>query len=107
MKAKSKKGSKAISCIQMNISYYGKEHVKIKHYPVDSDTTDIAVKNEDGYWYAIDLNGKIPVNVHIFFSQGMWQAYCESCEKDDDGKWNHWYDPNIVCNNIKVRYRHE
>jgi len=89
----------------MSISYYGEDAIRTKYCPEDRDTTDTIVKNEDGYWYGLDLNGNIPVNVHIFFSQGMWQAYCESCEKDDDGKWNHWYDPNIVCNNIIVRYR--
>lgn len=105
MKAKSKKGSKVISCILMNINYYGEETVRTKHYPKDSDATDITVKNEDGYWYCLDLNGSIPVNVHIFFSQGLWQAYCEYCESDVNGEWNHRYDPNIVSSNIKIRYR--
>lgn len=105
MKARNKKNSKLVGCIQMNISYYGDEFIKTMHHPEDSDVTDITVKNEDGYWYGLDLNGSIPVNIHIFFSQGMWKAYCESCEKDENGEWNHWYDPNIVCSNIKVRYR--
>lgn len=100
-----KNKDKKVKCIQMDIRYYDEDYLSVKHFPESNDdATKSVVKSEDGYWYGLDLDNRIPINVHLFFSQRQWNAYCESCEKESDGSWNHWYDPNIVCNNIKVIY---
>ena len=105
MKMKGKNRNKTIKCVQMDICYYGDDYLRTKHFPkTDDDAVASVVKSEDGYWYGLDLGSRIPINVHLFFSQRRWNAYCESCKIEADGSWNHWYDPNIVCNNIKVIY---
>ena len=85
-----KNGNKKIECIQMDISYYGMDFLRTRHFPDSEDDAVVSVvKSEDGYWYGLDLGNKIPVNVHLFFSQGQWNAYCESCEREADCNWNH------------------
>lgn len=79
-----------VKCIKMDVSYYGIYYTNVKYYPAKEEELDsFSLRTEDGYWFGIDLNRQIPVNVHLFFF---------------DGKWNHYFDSNIYCENVKVKY---
>ena len=98
---------KDVAYIQMDISYYGKYFSKVKYYPAKvSGVSSHSLRDEDGFWFGLDLDGVIPINVHLFFLDGKWNTNCEYCERDADGEWNHYYDSHIYCKNIKVKYIH-
>ena len=96
---------KEITYIQMDISYYGKCFSKVKYYPDKEDGVNyISLREEDGLWFGLDLDDKIPINVHLFFYDRKWNTNCEHCERNADGGWNHVFDSHIICDNIKVKY---
>lgn len=98
---------KQVKYIRMDVSYYGMFFPNIKYYPTkDEDLDSFSIRTEDGCWFGLDLNQKIPINVHLFFLGGKWNTNCEYCERDADGEWNHYYDSRIYCKNIKVKYIH-
>ena len=99
--------NKQVKYIRMDVSYYGMFFPNIKYYPTkDEDLDSFSIRTEDGCWFGLDLNQKIPINVHLFFFDGKWNTNCEYCERDADGEWNHYYDSHIYCKNIKVKYIH-
>lgn len=62
---------KDVAYIQMDISYYGKYFSKVKYYPAKvSGVSSHSLRDEDGFWLGLDLDGVIPINVHLFFSIG-------------------------------------
>lgn len=99
---------KEVSYIQMDISYYGMYFSKVKYYPAkDEGVSSCFLRDEDGFWFGLDLDGFIPINVHLFFFDRKWITnceHCEHCERDADGDWNHVFDSNILCGKIKVKY---
>ena len=91
----------------MDVSYYGIYFTNVRFYPAkDEELDSFSLRTKDGYWFGIDLNQQIPVNIHLFFFDGKWNANCEYCERDDNGEWCHYFDSNIFCKNIKVKYIH-
>jgi len=97
--------NKQVKYVKMDISYYGIFFPNVKYYPRKEENLDsFSLRTEDGYWFGIDLNQQIPINVHLFFFDGRWNTNCEYCECDDNGEWNHSYDSNIYCENVKVKY---
>lgn len=59
---------KEVTYIQMDISYYGKYFSKVKYYTAkDSGVSSHSLRDEDGFWFGLDLDGVIPINVHLFF----------------------------------------
>lgn len=98
---------KEVTYIQMDISYYGKFFSKVKYYPAKENGVNFScLREEDGFWFGLDLDGNIPINVHLFFHDRKWNTNCEYCQRDADGEWNHYFDSSIFCKNIKVKYRH-
>ena len=96
-----------VKYIQMDIIYYGKSFPRIKYYPAkEEDVNFFSLRENDGLWFGLDLGGHIPINVHLFFFEGRWNTNCEYCERDADGEWNHYYDSNIYCENVKIKYIH-
>lgn len=94
-----------VKCSKMDISYYGIYFTNVKYYLAKEEELDyFSLRTEDGYWFGIDLNQQIPVNVHLFFFDGKWNTNCEYCERDANGDWNHSFDSNIYCENVKVKY---
>ena len=63
-------------------------------------------RGDEGPWFGLDLNNRLPINVHLFFLDRIWQTICEYCERDADGEWNHYYNSNIYCENVIVKYIH-
>ena len=99
--------SKRVKYISMDISYYGNLYASVKYYPAKGDGLDsLSLRTYDGLWFGIDLNQQIPINVHLFFFGGRWNTNCESCERNLEGDWNHCFDSNIFCKNVKVKYKH-
>lgn len=99
--------NKRVKCIKMDVSYYGISFPNIKYYPAKDEELDyFSLRTGEGFWFGLDLNQQNPVNVHLFFFDGRWNTNCEYCERDADGKWNHYYDSNIYCENVKVKYIH-
>lgn len=89
----------------MDITYYGKCFPKIKYYPANEDNVNsYSLRGDDGLWFGLDLGGHIPINVHLFFFERRWNTNCEYCKRDEDGEWNHHFDSNIYCENVKVKY---
>lgn len=102
-----RKKYKKVAYIQMDISYYGKFFSKVRYYPAKEDNVNYSsLREEDGFWFGLDLKQQIPVNVHLFFFDGKWNTNCEYCERDADGEWNHFFDSNIYSENVKVKYIH-
>ncbi len=102
-----KNKNKEIEYIQMDISYYGKCFSKVKYYPAKEDGVNYrSLREEDGLWFGLDLDGAIPINVHLFLFKRRWNTNCEYCERNADDSWNHVYDSAIFCRNIKVKYAH-
>ena len=94
-----------VKYIQMDINYYGNIFPKVRFYPnMNEKLKSSSIKNEDGYWFGLDLDNRISINVHLFFFERKWQTNCEYCERNVDGEWNHYFDSDICCNNIKVKY---
>ena len=94
-----------VKCIQMDINCFGSIFPKVKFYPNTNEKLNSStIKNEDGYWFGLNLNNRLPINVHLFFLDRKWQTNCEYCERDADVEWNHFYDSNIYCENVKVKY---
>ena len=99
--------NKRVNFIQMDITYYGNHYPKMRYYPSKEDEVDFtSLREDDGLWLGFDLSGHIPINVHLFFFERRWNTNCEYCELDKDGEWNHYFDSNIYCKNIKVKYIH-
>ena len=99
------KKCKEIAYIQMDVSYYGKCFSKVKYYPAKEDNISFSsLREEDGFWFGLDLDDIIPINVHLFFFNKKWNTNCEYCERNVDGEWIHYFDSDIHCNNIKVKY---
>lgn len=91
----------------MDVTYYGKCFPKTKYYPANKDgVNSFSLRIDDGIWFGLDLDGYIPINIHLFFFDGRWNTNCEYCELDKDGDWNHYYDSNIYCENVRVKYLH-
>lgn len=100
-----KKQGKKVKCIQMDITYYGMTFPKMTYCPTsEGDVNSNSLRGDDGLWFGLDLGGHIPINVHLFFFERRWNANCEYCELDKDGEWNHYFDSNIYCKNVKVKY---
>lgn len=98
---------KEVEYIQMDISYYGEFFSKVKYYPTKGNGVYFScLREEDGFWFGLDLDGNIPINVHLFFHDRKWNTNCEYCQRNADGEWNHYFDSNISCKNIKVKYIH-
>ena len=98
---------KKVKYIQMDVTYYGKAFLKTKYYPTNEDDVNSdSLRDDEGLWFGLDLDGNIPINIHLFFFEGRWNTNCEYCEQDKDGKWNHYFDSNIYCKNVKVKYTH-
>lgn len=96
-----------VKYIKMDISYYGNIFSNVKYYPAKEEKIDsFSLRTEDGLWFGLDLPQQIPINVHLFFFGGRWNTNCEYCELDNDGGWNHFFDSNIYCKNVKVKYIH-
>ena len=96
---------KEVTYIQMDISYYGRSFSKVKFYPTKEDGINShSLKDDNGLWFGLDIDGHIPINVHLFFFERRWNTNCEYCELDKDGEWNHYFDSNIYCENVKVKY---
>ena len=96
---------KEVTYIQMDISYYGKYFSKVKYYPAKvSGVSSHSLRDEDGFWFGLDLDGVIPINVHLFFFDRKWNTNCEHCERDADGGWSHVFDSSILCKNIRIKY---
>ena len=72
----------------------------------DDDVVFNSIRDDNGLWFGLELGGHIPINVHLFFFEGRWNTNCEYCERDADGEWNHYYDSNIYCENVKIKYIH-
>jgi hypothetical protein len=97
--------NKTVKYIQMNVTCYGNRFPNTKYYPSKDDDLDFrSLREDDGFWFGIDLDGDIPINVHLFFFERRWNTNCEYCELDKDGEWNHYFDSNIYCDNVKVKY---
>ena len=97
--------NKKVKYIMMDISYYGKSFSKVKYYPTKENRVNFScLREEDGVWFDLDLDGNIHINVHLFFHDRKWNTNCEFCERDVNGGWNHYYDSNIYCKNVKVKY---
>ena len=91
--------------MEMDVKYYGDTFFKVRYYPKASEKLkSTSMKNEDGYWFGLELDNRIPINVLLFFSDRRWQTNCEYCERNANGEWNHFFDSNIYCKNIKVKY---
>lgn len=89
---------KDVAYIQMDISYYGKYFSKVKYYPAKvSGVSSHSLRDEDGFWFGLDLDGVIPINVHLFFFDRKWNTNCDYCERDADGEWNQYYNSNIIA----------
>ena len=89
----------------MDVTYYGKYFPRIKYYPTKEENTNFSsLREDDGLWFGLDLGGHIPINVHLFFFERRWITNCEYCELDKDSEWNHYFDPNIYCENVKLKY---
>ena len=89
----------------MDITYYGKTFPKMTYYPTsEDDVNSNSLRRDDGLWFGLDLGGHIPINVHLFFFERRWTANCEYSELDKNGEWNHYFDSNIYCKNVKVKY---
>ncbi|MBQ9561538.1 MAG: hypothetical protein IJV10_04585 [Prevotella sp.] len=98
--------NKQVKYITMDISCHGSYFHKVKYYPAKEDCLDsLSLRAEDGLWFGLDLNQQIPINVHLFFFDGRWNTNCEFCERYIEGGWNHYYDSNISCKNVKVKYQ--
>lgn len=95
---------KVFKSVSFDICYYGRWFYSLKYTNTDYIIDKTSMKNGDGIWFGMEIDGIIPININLFFASGMWQTNVEYCEKDADGSWNHWFDPNIVCKNIKVKY---
>lgn len=96
---------KDVAYNQMGISYYGKYFSKVKYYPAKvSGVSSHSLRDEDGFWFGLDLDGDIPVNVHLFFFDRKWNTNCERCERNADGCWSHVFDSSILCKNIRIKY---
>lgn len=96
---------KNVAYIQMDISYYGKCFSKVKYYPAKEEgVSSLALRDEDGFWFGLDLDGVIPINVHLFFFDRKWNTNCEHCKRNADGGWNHVFDSSILCKNIRIKY---
>lgn len=96
---------KKVKYIQMDITYYEKSFPRIKYYPAKEENANFySLRGDDGLWFGLNLGGHIPINVHLFFFERRWNANCENCELDKDGGWNHYFDSNIYCENVKVKY---
>lgn len=53
---------KEIAYIQMDFSYYGKYFSKVKYYPPkDEGVSSDSLRDEDGFWFGLDLDGVIPI----------------------------------------------
>ena len=98
-----KNQNKKVKCLQMDATYYGKTFPKMKYYPTNEDDVN-SLRGDDGFWFGPDLCGRIPINVHLFFFERRWKTNCEYCELDKNGEWNHYFDSNIYCENVKVKY---
>lgn len=102
-----KNRNKKVKYLQMDITYYGKRFPRIKYCPTKEENANFySLREDDGLWFGLDLGGYIPINVHLFFFEGRWNTNCEYCERDKDGEWDHCFDSNIYCKNIKVKYMH-
>lgn len=97
--------NKKVKYIMMDITYYGFFFPNVKYYPAKEEKLDsFSLRTEDGYWFGIDLNQQIPINVHLFFHDRKWNTNCEHCERDADGGWSHVFDSLILCKNIRIKY---
>lgn len=96
---------KEVKYIQMDIFYCGKCFPKTKYYPVNEDNVNsYSLREDNGLWFGLDLNDNIPINVRLFFFERRWNTNCEYCEMGKDCEWNHYFDSNIYCENVKVKY---
>lgn len=78
---------------------------KKEYYPTyEDDVNSDSFRENDGLWSGIDLGCDIPIIVHMFFYERRWNTNCEYCERAEDGEWNHYFDSNIYCKNVKVKY---
>ena len=97
--------NKKVKCIQTNISFYGKCFSKMKFYPAKEECVNFrSLREEYGFWFGLDLDDIIPINVHLFFFNKKWNTNCEYCERNVAGEWIRYFDSDIHCNNIKVKY---
>lgn len=94
---------KDVAYIQMDISYYGKYFSKVKYYPAKVSGVS-SHPSEMKMVFGLDLDGVIPINVHLFFFDRKWNTNCEHCERDADGGWSHVFDSSILCKNIRIKY---
>ena len=91
----------------MDITYHGKYFPKTKYHPMkDENVNFVSLREDDGLWFGLDLDGHIPINVHLFFFERRWNTNCEYCIQGRDGEWSHYFDSNIYCKNVKVKYIH-
>lgn len=98
---------KEITCIQIDISYYGKCFSKVKYFTAKEDGVNYSsLREEDGLWFGIDLEDAFPINVHLSFFNRKWNTNCEYFERNANGGWNHVFDSAIFCKNIKMQYAH-
>ena len=97
--------NKKVKYIQMDVTYYGKCYPRIKYYPANEDNVNsYSLRGDEGLWFGLDLGGHIPINVHLFFFERRWNTNCEYCKRAEDSGWNHFFDSNIYCENVKVKY---
>lgn len=97
--------NKGVKYIQMDVTYYGKCFPKIKYYLTKEENANLySLREDDGLWFGLDLGGYIPINVHLFFFERRWHTNCEYCKRAEDGEWNHYFDSNIYCENVRVKY---
>ena len=73
-----KSQGKIIKYIQMDVVYYGKSFPKTKYYPAKDYGVDFcSLREGDGLWFGLDLGGYIPIDVHLFFFERIWNTNCE------------------------------
>ncbi len=97
--------NKGVKFIQMDVTYYGKCFPRIKYYLTKEENANLySLREDDGLWFGLNLGGHIPINVHLFFFERRWNTNCEYCERAEGGEWNHYFDSNIYCENVKVKY---
>ena len=66
-----KSQSKKVNYLQMDVTCCEKFFPRTKYYPIKEEDVDFySLRKDDGFRFRLDLNGHIPINVHLFFFDG-------------------------------------